>query len=128
MKKIYTSGTCLSLNIRLESGKNLHVSFDAKSDGSSSYITDNENIQKGLERHYLFGEKFRLHKVVEEEELKKNPVVESEEKKSRIVNVSDLAEAKSYVAENFGVSRTLLRTKASIVEYALQHGVEFEGI
>lgn len=44
------------------------------------------------------------------------------------VHVTDLASAKDYLADKFGISRTSLRSAKAIMEQAALHGIEFEGI
>lgn len=44
------------------------------------------------------------------------------------VKVSDLAAAKDYLADTFGISRTALRSMKAITEQAAAHGIEFEGL
>lgn len=44
------------------------------------------------------------------------------------VKVSDINEAKDYLAEKFGVSRTTMRSTKSILATAAAHGIEFEGL
>lgn len=44
------------------------------------------------------------------------------------VTVSDLAAAKDYLADKFGISRTALRSKKAIVEQAAANGIEFVGL
>lgn len=44
------------------------------------------------------------------------------------VTVSDLAAAKDYLADKFGISRTTLRSKKAIVEQAAANGIEFVGL
>lgn len=44
------------------------------------------------------------------------------------VTVSDLAAAKDYLADKFGISRTTLRGKKAIVEQAAAKGIEFVGL
>ena len=44
------------------------------------------------------------------------------------VHVTDLASAKDYLADKFGISRTSLRSTKAILEQAASHGCEFEGI
>lgn len=44
------------------------------------------------------------------------------------VHVTDLASAKDYLADKFGISRTSLRSTKAILEQAAAHGIEFEGI
>lgn len=44
------------------------------------------------------------------------------------VHVTDLASAKDYLADKFGISRTSMRSTKAIIEQAAAHGIEFEGI
>lgn len=54
--------------------------------------------------------------------------VENEDVILRKVKVSDIASAKDYLADTFGISRTILRSTKSIKEHAKEHGIEFEGL
>ena len=61
MIKSYKANTNISINVVLPgSKKNLHIAFVPLSDGSSVFSTENEEIQKGMERHYEFGSLFRF--------------------------------------------------------------------
>ena len=44
------------------------------------------------------------------------------------ISVSCLDDAKDYLSDKFGISRTKLRSTKSIIEAAKQNGIEFEGI
>lgn len=44
------------------------------------------------------------------------------------ISVSCLDDAKDYLSDKFGISRTKLRSKKSIIEAAEQNGIVFEGI
>lgn len=44
------------------------------------------------------------------------------------VNVSDLSAAKEYLADNFGISRTSMRSLKAITEQAAAKGIEFVGL
>ncbi len=140
MKKIYKANTNISINVVLKSKKNLHISFTPLSNGSSTFTTDNEDIMTAIEQHYKFGTLFRLLKTIEEDahaeqvptqgdEVEKD-VEENETGKPvmRKVQVSDLAAAKDFLADTFGISRTSLRSMKSITEQATAHGIEFEGL
>lgn len=130
MRKKYISNTCLSLNVALEGGGNKRVSFDCHSNGKSSYITEDTQVQKGLERHAHYGRLFFVDSDYEESCVREEslaPVVQEEER-MKVITVSDLSEAKNYLVDTFEISRTLLRSKASIVEHGRSHGIVFEGI
>ena len=44
------------------------------------------------------------------------------------IHVTDIASAKDYLADRFGISRTSMRSTKAIIEQAAAHGIEFEGI
>jgi hypothetical protein len=147
MIKTYKANTNVSINVVLPSEKNLHIAFVPLSDGSSSFTTDNEDLQKAIESHSRFGKLFKLFgaKTV----AKRNPApieqpdknemkvgqeevgsADSDTKESafRKVKVSDIGVAKDYLADTFGVSRTSMRSTKAILEQAAIHGIEFEGL
>ncbi len=148
MIKSYKANTNISINVVLPgSKKNLHIAFVPLSDGSSVFSTENEEIQKGMERHYEFGSLFRFVGAADTRKPRNAPAKaqtkeesapeeaegtgengESEEGTTVKVTVTDLASAKDYLADKFGISRTLLRSTKAIMEQAAAHGIEFEGI
>lgn len=140
MKKIYKANTNISINVVLKSKKNLHISFTPLSNGSSTFTTDNEDIMTAIERHYNFGTLFRLQKTIEDDAHAEQAPTQGDEVEKdagetetgkpvmRKVQVSDLAAAKDYLADTFGISRTSLRSMKAITEQATAHGIEFEGL
>ena len=165
--KTYKANTNIS-NVVLPSKKNLHIAFTPLSDGSSVFTTDNEVIQKSIEKHYKFGKLFKLHasqgqsaekevtdklkstslknqkeipaaENVDKTELDNNENVEQngetednagagDDETVCKVKVSDIATAKDYLADKFGISRTSMRSTKAILEQAAAHGIEFEGL
>ena len=133
MKKHYKSKTAISINVVLKSKKSMHIAFTAQSDGSSVYTTDNPDVQYALEHHYKYGKLFKLVSTESEADIKANQEAEkaaANEKKDEIrkVSVSDLAAAKDFLADTFGISRTSLRSKKSIMKAAKANNIEFEGL
>ncbi len=128
MIKKYKSNTSISINVILPNGSNLHVPFTPLSDGTSEYTTGDEAVQHGLEHHYKYGRMFFSVELpaVEEKPAKQETATEAET--ARKVKVTDLESAKDYLADNFGISRTQLRSQKAIVTNAALHGIEFEGI
>lgn len=114
----------------LPSRKSKHIAFMPQSDGSSVYETGNEDEQQALERHSRFGKLFKLvaTEPTVKEGCKAKVGVEADvagaETVLREVKVSDLSSAKDYLAEEFGVSRTVLRTSKAIMEAAKANGVK----
>lgn len=133
MIKKYKSRSAISINVVLDSKKSMHIAFTAQSDGGSVFITDNESIQNALERHYKYGTLFKLagvEDVASKESQSKETQASEQEKKNtkRTVKVSDIATAKDFLADTFGISRTSLRSEKAIREAAGQHNIEFEGL
>ncbi len=130
MIKHYKANTCISVNVVLKSKKSIHVAFTPLSNGGSEYSTDNEEVQIALERHYKFGRLFRLASAENTPSGKSSAVAEKKDTEEEIlkVKISDIASAKDYLADKYGISRTSLRTEKSILEAAKAHNVEFEGL
>jgi len=100
------------------------------------YYTNDENVQSGLERHYKFGKLFQLAASIDETKKKAeapeaqadNDGGNAEEKKLKEIAVSCADDAKDYLSEKFGVSRTKIRSIKAIQEAAATFGVVFTGI
>lgn len=135
MKKYYSSDSHIAINILLENGNSMHIAFTPISNGGSTYNTEVEVIQNALENHYRYNDLF----VLDREEDTNAPIEEptqnteddpnqAEESNIRKIKVNDLGEAKDYLAETFGVSRTSLRGQKAILEAAKANNIEFEGL
>ncbi|WP_315353875.1 hypothetical protein [Hoylesella nanceiensis] len=135
MKKYYSSDSHIAINVLLENGNSMHIAFTPISNGGSTYNTEVEVIQNALENHYRYNDLF----VLDREEDTNAPIEEptqnteedpnqEEESNIRKVKVNDLGEAKDYLAETFGVSRTSLRGQKAILEAAKANNIEFEGL
>jgi hypothetical protein len=130
MKKRYKAKSDVSINVSLPSGKNLHIAFSPITNGGSVYYTDVEDVQKGLEAHSKFGKLFRLDESFDEnaEKTKKiepKPIITTGVKK---IVISDPDAAKTYLSEEFGISRTKMKTIKAIKDEAMAHNIEFEGL
>lgn len=129
MLKKYSSKSCVSLNVLLERGGNSHVTFTPRTGSGSVFYTDNEKIQKGLEKHPKFGKLFIEEKMNEQKEQKPasttapqpEPKTEGGVKELEFAVVED---AKDYIADKFGVSRSKLRTKAECEAAAEDNGIK----
>lgn len=134
MYKKYQAGTDLSFSVMVDNER-VRVVFDGKTMGCSIYGTRDERLQKAIESHYWFNDKFFLVEAVDEKkeaaEAKKRAAAKTkkkaaEEKKTHIV--TDFEDARDYLAETFGVSRSKLKTKEDILSIAKEKGVELEGL
>lgn len=129
MMKIYKAKSHISLNVRLAGGGVRHVSFNSLTIGGSEFYTEDERLQRGLESHPKYGKLFKLEKEVEPVQ-KTAPVSqqgepESKAPKAKIVKVPSLEDAKAYLVENFGISRTKLRSRKQIEDAGAANGIEF---
>lgn len=134
MYKKYQAGTDLSFSVMV-GNERVRVVFEGKTMGCSIYGTRDEKLQKAIESHYWFNDKFFLVEAVDEKkeaaEAKKRAAAKTkkkaaEEKKTHIV--TDFEDARDYLAETFGVSRSKLKTKEDILAIANEKGVELEGL
>lgn len=131
MKKIYRANTGIAINVVLGSGKSTHVTFTHLSNGTSIFCTSDEDLQKAIEKHYKFGTLFRLKETIDESvapEVKEEETTTEAEAESTVIKVTDLQGAKDYLADKFGISRTALKSKTSILNQASLHGITFEGL
>lgn len=58
MKKVYRSGSEVTLSVTLPSGGWHRIRFYATSDGGSRYVTDDAVLQELLEKHPRYGTLF----------------------------------------------------------------------
>ena len=139
MIKKYTSKSTIAINVSLGEGKNIHVSFGAVTGRGSVYYTNDEALQAALEKHHQYGRLFKLQETIDEQPASVDSPEGGEEATARptdtlhadagsMVHVDGLDDAKEYLCEHFGISRTKLRTKASIIGAATTNGIVFDGI
>lgn len=133
MLKTYQGNSDLAFNVKVEGGLK-RIVFDGQSHGTSIYSTRDVKEQKAIESHYWFNDKFWLEETIDEKkveaEAKKKAAARTkkiaEEKKTYCV--TDIADAKDYLADTFGVSRTKMKTKEDVLAVAKEYGVELEGL
>ena len=134
MFKKYQAGSDLAFSVMV-GNERMRIVFEGKTMGSSVYMTRDPKVQKAIESHYWFKDKFFLVEAVDEKkeaaEAKKRAAAKTkkkaaEEKKTHIV--TDFEDARDYLAETFGVSRSKLKTKEDILSIAKEKGVELEGL
>ena len=134
MTKHYISDSHIAINVTLDGGESVHLSFIALSNGGSVFSTDSEELQNAFERHYRFGDLFTLDHIEEPKNTSETaneeytPVKESEDGNIQKITVNDLGEAKNYLADTLGISRTSLRSLKTILEVAKANNIEFEGL
>lgn len=130
----YQAGTDLAFSVMV-GDERMRIVFEGKTMGNSVYMTRDPKVQKAIESHYWFNDKFFLAESIDEKkeaaEAKKKAAAKakkkvSDEKKTHIV--TDVEDAKDYLAETYGVSRSKMKTKEEILAVAQEHGVELEGL
>ena len=130
----YQAGTDLAFSVMV-GDERMRIVFEGKTIGNSVYMTRDPNVQKAIESHYWFNDKFFLAESIDEKkeaaEEKKKAAAKtkkkvSDEKKTHVV--TDVEDAKDYLAETYGVSRSKMKTKEDILAIAKEKGVELEGL
>lgn len=156
VKKIYTSKSEISIKVLLGNGKTLRVAFTPRTMGSSVFMTDDEEIQKAIELHKEYGKLFvcknatiaatasqRTEQPTDngqqptdngqtdngQQPTDSNQGCSPEGKPApKIINVGSVQEAKDYLADKFGISRTSLKNREAVKSAGVEMGVVFEGI
>jgi hypothetical protein len=149
MLKKYKAKSCISISVVLATGGNTHISFNPVTGGGSVYYTENEKIQAGLEAHPKYGRLFVEDKTLAaqqagaakqaaakqaaakaqatagaDNEAAAEPQPTGKEGKEAVeVKMSCNDDAKDYLADKFGVSRSKMRSRADIEKVAADNGV-----
>ncbi len=131
MEAKYIAGTSVVLSVSLGGGRTAHVRFNAVTGGKSVFYTKDEALQKALERHARYGTLFRKDesygKTAKKAVTKAKSAVANETKIEEVA-VSDLGQAKDYLARRFGIGRSNLKTKTMILAAAKKNNIVFTGL
>lgn len=122
MTKRYSSSARVVIGVVLDDGSNMRIAFHPMTGGGSYFVTSSERLQKAIEGHSGYGKTFIGNDVAEEQ---KPAAVAEEPKGPKQIKVSSIEDAKDYLADRFGLSRTKLRSKAAITEAAAANNIEF---
>lgn len=126
MLKVYIANTDVAFTVNV-GNKRKRVSFTSKSgDNGSVYFSSDELEQKGIERHPWFGDKVMLRESVDEKEIAAE--AEQDQGDKVVHHVDSPNEAKDYLAEKYGISRTKMKSLSAILSIAKECGVTFEGL
>lgn len=119
-RKIYTSRSVLHFNVG-----GTRIAFIPLSSNSSYFETKDETLQKRIETHPWFGDKFVLKEV---EDIKKKDVKNTTDDvktpKLEERSFSTLADAKEWLANEYGVARSNIKRKEDAVNAGLSLGVK----
>ena len=133
MYKTYQGYSDLAFNVKVNGNKK-RIVFDAQSRGTSIYSTRDTDEQKAIESHCWYNDKFWLAESVDEKKLeaeaKKKATAKTKkaEAEKKTVSVQDIADAKDYLAETFGISRSKMKTREDVLAIAKENNVELEGL
>ena len=130
----YQAGTDLAFSVMV-GDERMRIVFEGKSTGSSFYMTRDPKVQKAIESHYWFNDKFFLVESIDEKkeaaEAKKKAAAKTKKKvayEEKTHVVTDFEDAKDYLADTYGVSRSKMKTKEDILAISKEKGVELEGL
>lgn len=109
-------------------GGHVHITFTELTGGGSIYTTENKVIAEALRKHPKFG------KLFTEEEVKEETVEQKQEEQAAAVTRAQQAvkefacveDAKEYMADTFGISRSKLRTRGDIEKQAAGRGITIQ--
>lgn len=131
--KTYQGYSDLAFNVKVDGGQT-RVVFDGQSKGTSIFSTRDTKLQKAIESHSWYGDKFFILEEVDEKKLetenKKKAAAKAKkaEEELKTHQVVDIADAKDYLADTFGISRTKMKTKEDILAIAKENNVVLEGL
>lgn len=128
MVKKYVAKSCISLSVPIPGGGSTHIAFTPKTGSGSVFYTDNEKIQEGLAKHHAYGRLFKEESIVAQPKPKKETdkpegKISGTSTKERVMNFACNDDAKDYLADKLGVSRSKMRTKTAIEEVAKENGI-----
>ncbi len=134
--KKYFSKSHVCIQVYTQDRGFVHVSFNPMTGGGSTYVTKDKSIQDALEQHYRFKSLFYLDTVFEEPQQhtvngrskSKTADDNSPDDSFQKVPVTCVDDAKDYIADKFGISRSKMRRIESIKAIAAEHNIVFEGI
>lgn len=125
----YKSKTTLSINIVLPSGKSKHISFTPITEGGSVYYTNSEDDIAGLEKHPKYGKLFsKQEETPVDKKSAKKPKKTPASDTPTVVTVACEEDAKTFLCEQFGFSRTKLKLRENIISAAKSKNIVFEGL
>ncbi len=125
MLKTYCSSSEICINVRV-GDNNIHLSFTPLTLGGSTFTTSDANMQNAIEKHRFFGTRVKLMPMDAENHAEENHDMPDSQEKPEVLHFSSIADAKEYCADTFGISRTMLRSSAQIIQLAAEKGYVLE--
>ena len=103
------------------------VAFHSTTMGNSYFTTADPALQRGIERHPWYRKKFMLHSVEDdtpESAAPEKPQAESKKSKEmKAAHFDTLADAKNWLAQEFGVVRSNIKRIEDAVSIGRANGV-----
>ncbi len=121
MTKTYLAKTELSFNVRVDDAW-VHVCFVPLTLGGSYLTTSDPRLQAAIERHRFYGRWISVQRVAEPDVPAAPAGGAPPSSSPQPLSFGSLADAKEWMAAEYGISRTLLRTRAQMEAVALDHG------
>lgn len=126
----YTAKTHVAISVPMPNGTNVHISFTPQTGGGSVFYTNNNQLAEAIEKHNKYGKLFKKDaekpvKVVRtKENASKEAVAEPKEPKKKKLSFACYEDAKDYLVDTVGISRTKLRTKTAIQSAAKANDID----
>jgi len=118
----FISKSHVAINVTLGNGSNKHISFSEVTGGASFYITNNPEIASAIRKHPRYGRLFKEEAVAEPPKVEKKKEKPTENKENQLIFANN-EDAKDYISETYGVSRSKMRTTAAIEGVASNLGI-----
>ncbi len=123
----FRAKTHIGITVNVKGG-HVHITFTELTGGGSIYTTENKVIAEALRKHPKFGKLFTEQEVKEEtakqQELEQKKA--DDRAKQSIKEFACVEDAKEYMADTFGISRSKLRTRGDIEKQATGRGVTIQ--
>lgn len=127
----YIAKTHIALSVPMAGGKSVHISFTPQTGGGSVFYTNDAALAQALEKHIKFGKLFKKvadapAKIVTQPKEESTPQAKKPEKKEKVLTFACYEDAKDYLVDNFGISRTKLRTQTAIQAAAKANNITLQ--
>lgn len=127
MLKKYIAKTSLSISVLLNNGNSTHISFEDQTGGGSIYYTDDTEMQSALKKHRKYGKLFRedtsFIQMQDSTSKKSETMDKAGNTQPERLEFSNNDDAKDYLTERFGISRTKLMTRTAIENFCKKNNI-----
>lgn len=139
----FISKSHVAINVVMGNGANVHVAFSELTGGGSVFYTNNNNLAEAMRRHHKYGKLFKeVEMPAPKPEVKAAAVASSPASqpantqqvqqdpgpRDKEVSFKNNEDAKDYLAERFGISRSKMKTKAAIEEAGKGVGIKVKWV